>query len=374
LFAAEANARANAESASRAKDEFLAMLGHELRNPLAPIVSALELMRMRNVGEGGRERAVIERQVSHLMRLVDDLLDISRITRGKIELRRSVDELSRAVEPAIDSVAGLVLQLRHSITVAVPQGLLVDADMSRLSQVVRNLLTNAAKFTPAGGHITVAAHVDGDWIELVVRDDGRGIAPDLMPHVFEPFVQGAQATDRSGGGLGLGLSIARNLVELHGGTLRLESSGTGTTAIVRLPRAIRTAEPLVASQHAKANRSLRVLIVDDNVDAALLLADLLRALGHDPIVAHDGPGALGSVSSSQPQLAILDIGLPGMDGYELAKQLHSVPGLEHVPIVALTGYGQPSDRDRRRAAGFEDHLVKPIDLDRLQSLFVRLTS
>jgi signal transduction histidine kinase/CheY-like chemotaxis protein len=374
LYAAEARARANAESASRAKDEFLAMLGHELRNPLAPIVSALELMRMRNVGDGGRERAVIERQVSHLMRLVDDLLDISRITRGKIELRRTVEELSRAVEPAVDSVAGLLVQQRHQITVLVPQGLLVDADMSRLSQVVRHLMTNAAKFTPAGGHITVAARVDGDWIELIVQDTGRGIAPELMPHVFEPFVQGAQAVDRAGGGLGLGLSIARNLVQLHGGTLRLESSGTGTTAIARLPRAKRTAEPHAPSEGVKASRSLRVLIVDDNVDAAMLLAELLRALGHDPIIAHDGPGALGSVSSNQPQLAILDIGLPGMDGYELAKQLHSVPGLEHVPVVALTGYGQPSDRDRSLAAGFEDHLVKPIDLGRLQSLFARLTS
>jgi CheY-like chemotaxis protein len=209
---------------------------------------------------------------------------------------------------------------------------------------------------------------------LIVQDTGRGIAPELMPHVFEPFVQGAQAVDRAGGGLGLGLSIARNLVQLHGGTLRLESSGTGTTAIARLPRAKRTAEPHAPSEGVKASRSLRVLIVDDNVDAAMLLAELLRALGHDPIIAHDGPGALGSVSSNQPQLAILDIGLPGMDGYELAKQLHSVPGLEHVPVVALTGYGQPSDRDRSLAAGFEDHLVKPIDLGRLQSLFARLTS
>ncbi len=374
LYQAEAQARANAESASRAKDEFLAMLGHELRNPLAPIVSALELMRRRNIADGARERSVIERQVSHLMRLVDDLLDISRITRGKIELRRTVEELTRAVEPAVDSVGTLLVQQRHQITVVIPQGLLVDADMSRLSQVVRNLLTNAAKFTPPGGRITLSAHLDGDWIEMIVQDNGRGIAPDLMPRVFEPFVQGAQAVDRAGGGLGLGLSIARNLVELHGGTLRLESHSGGTTAIVRLPRAQRSAEPVSAPEEPKATRSLRVLIVDDNVDAALLLADLLRALGHEPIIAHDGPGALGTIAKSQPQLAILDIGLPGMDGYELAKHLRSVPGLEHVPVVALTGYGQPSDRDRSRAAGFEEHLVKPIDIGRLQSLFARLTS
>jgi signal transduction histidine kinase len=372
-YANEAAARAEAESASRAKDEFLAMLGHELRNPLAPIVTALDLMRLRGIADGLRERAIIERQVQHLTRLVDDLLDISRITRGKIELRRTTEELIAAVEPAIDAIGPLVVQHRHQLAVDIPStGLLVDGDPARLSQIVRNLLTNAVKFTPAGGQIAISARTAGDHVELEVRDNGRGIPDPLLPHVFEPFVQGAQGAERSGGGLGLGLAIVKSLVELHGGTVAMTSGARGTRVTVRLPLA-HEAAPATPSGRTVAvpKRSLRVLVVDDNLDAAALIGELLRILGHEPVIAHDGPGALAVADRDQPELAILDIGLPGMDGYELARRLRERPGLAGVPVVALTGYGQASDRDRTKAAGFVEHLVKPIDLQRLHELVGR---
>jgi signal transduction histidine kinase len=373
LYANEAAARADAESASRSKDEFLAMLGHELRNPLAPIVTALDLMRLRGIADGMRERAIIERQVQHLTRLVDDLLDISRITRGKIELRRKTDELIAAVEPAIDAIGPLVVQHRHQLEVDIPStGLVVDADPARLSQIVRNLLTNAVKFTPAGGQIAISARTAGDHVELEVRDNGGGIAEDLRPHVFEPFVQGAQGAERSGGGLGLGLAIVKSLVELHGGTVAMASDPRGTRVTVRMPLARETRPAMPSGRMAAMpKRALRVLVVDDNMDAAALIGDLLRILGHDPVIAHDGPGALAVADRDRPELAILDIGLPGMDGYELARQLRERPGLAEVPVVALTGYGQASDRDRTRAAGFVEHLVKPIDLQRLHELVGR---
>jgi signal transduction histidine kinase len=373
LYANEAAARADAESGSRAKDEFLAMLGHELRNPLAPIVTALDLMRLRGIAEGMRERAIIERQVQHLTRLVDDLLDISRITRGKIELRRTTGELIAAVEPAIDAIGPLVVQHRHQLEVDIPStGLLVDGDPARLSQIVRNLLTNAVKFTPAGGRISISARTAGDHVEMEVRDNGRGISDDLLPHVFEPFIQGAQGAERSGGGLGLGLAIVKSLVELHGGTVAMTSDPRGTRVTVRLPLARENRAGMSSGRSAAMpGRSLRVLVVDDNVDAATLIGDLLRILGHEPVIAHDGPGALAVVDRDRPELAILDIGLPGMDGYELARQLRERPGLAGVPVVALTGYGQASDRDRTRAAGFVEHLVKPIDLQRLHELVGR---
>jgi signal transduction histidine kinase len=377
LNATEAAARAAAESASRAKDEFLAMLGHELRNPLAPIVTALDLMRMRGVSDGVRERGVIERQVQHLTRLVDDLLDISRITRGKIELRRKVGELRAAIEPALEAVGPLLMQAGHQLAIDVPSnGLRVDADPARLSQIVRNLLANAAKFTPPRGHLAIVAREHGGSIELAICDDGPGISAELLPRVFEPFVQGSQGAERAGGGLGLGLAIVQSLVELHGGTVAIAGGddGRGTRVTVRLPRA----EALVPGPTDRASddpgRPLRVLVVDDNIDAATLLGDLLRCLGHEPMIAHDGPSALAVVARERPQLAILDIGLPGMDGYELVRRLREDPTLARVPVLALTGYGQASDRDRTRAAGFADHLVKPIDLQRLHDIVGRYAS
>jgi signal transduction histidine kinase/ActR/RegA family two-component response regulator len=367
--------RRAAEGANRAKDEFLAMLGHELRNPLSPIVTALQLMKLRGDG-ADRERTVIERQVSHLTRLVDDLLDVSRIARGKVELKVELVEMADVVVKAIEMASPLLEQRAHALELDVPRrGLSVKGDSTRLAQVVGNLLTNAAKYTPAGGRIAIVAACHDDTVELRVRDNGIGISPEVMSHVFDLFVQERQGLDRAHGGLGLGLTIVRNLVQLHGGTVSAESAGMGKGSefVVRLP--------LAAPQRAAAGDDdgdrrpqppvgvgRRVLVVDDNDDSAAMLAEALRLRGHDVRVAHDGPAALGVSAVFRPDVAFLDIGLPVMDGYELATRLRQQPGLEAVRLLALTGYGQESDSERSRAAGFHEHLVKPLDLLHLDRL------
>jgi signal transduction histidine kinase/CheY-like chemotaxis protein len=375
LAEAADQARTEAEAANRAKDEFLAMLGHELRNPLAPIQTALALMRLRGDTTAERERTVIERQVRHLTRLVDDLLDVSRITRGMDVLQRDRLNVADVIAHSIETVSPLLEQWRHTLQVHVPrQGLSVDGDRGRLSQVISNALTNAAKYTDPGGTITIrAASVAGE-IVVAVRDTGRGIAPELLPYVFDPFVQERQQLDRSRGGLGLGLAIVRSIVTRHGGTVALSSEGHGhgSEFVVRLPAAstvvaqgeVRaTAAPAPPSVRAEG---VRVLVVDDNEDAADLLAAALTLQGHQARVAHDGPSALHICGDDFiPQIALIDIGLPVMDGYELAARLRALPGGDHLRLIALTGYGQASDRERARAAGFDAHLVKPIDLDTL---------
>ncbi|HEX7843783.1 MAG TPA: ATP-binding protein, partial [Kofleriaceae bacterium] len=371
-----------AESANRAKDEFLAMLGHELRNPLAPIVTALQLMRLRGAELVERERTVIERQTQHLVRLVDDLLDISRITRGKTELKREPIEVAEIVAKAIEIASPLVEQRRHELDVQVaPHGLPVSADPARFAQVVANLLTNAAKYTEPGGRITITAARSGSDVELAVRDTGIGIAPEMLPRVFDLFVQERQALDRSHGGLGLGLSIVKSLVELHGGTVRAESAGRGqgTTMTVRLPsRApVAVALPLAAGpahRTASATGGSTVLVVDDNHDAAEMLAAFLREMGHATRVAHDGVEALQLVEQFEPDLALLDIGLPVMDGYELAARLRRRFPARSLRLVAVTGYGQESDRKRVLEAGFDGHLVKPVDVTHLQRLMCELAA
>ena len=367
--------RRAAESANRAKDEFLAMLGHELRNPLSPIVTALQLMRLRGDG-ADRERTVIERQVAHLTRLVDDLLDVSRIARGKVELKVEIVEMADVVVKAIEMASPLLEQRAHALELDVPRrGLAVKGDATRLAQVVSNLLTNAAKYTPAGGRIAVQATRSGDAVELRVRDNGIGISADVMGHVFDLFVQEQQGLDRATGGLGLGLTIVRNLVQLHGGTVSAESGGMGKGSefVVRLPLADPELVPDVEDERVlrlgpSAGASRRVLIVDDNADSAAMLAEALRLQGHDVRVAHDGPAALALSEAFQPHVALLDIGLPVMDGYELAARLRQRPGLEDLRLLALTGYGQESDSERSRAAGFYAHLVKPLDLRQLDQL------
>ena len=367
--------RRAAEGANRAKDEFLAMLGHELRNPLSPIVTALQLMKLR--GDGAeRERTVIERQVAHLTRLVDDLLDVSRIARGKVELKVDLVEIAEVVVKAIEMASPLLEQRAHALELDVPRrGLAVTGDATRLAQVVSNLLTNAAKYTPAGGRIAIVAVRNGDAVELRVRDNGIGISPDVMGYVFDLFVQERQGLDRAHGGLGLGLTIVRNLVQLHGGTVSAESGGMGKGSefIVRLPLADAQRSPSAGYESAPrlglaAVAGRRVLIVDDNDDSAAMLAEALRLQGHDVRVAHDGPAALAVSETFQPHVAILDIGLPVMDGYELAARLRQQPGLESLRLLALTGYGQESDSERSRAAGFHEHLVKPLDLRQLDRL------
>jgi signal transduction histidine kinase len=373
--AGERRARGEAEAANRAKDEFLAMLGHELRNPLAPIVTALQLMKLR--GDGGtREHEIIERQIEHVIRLVDDLLDISRITRGKAELQRGRVELAKVVGKAVEMASPLLERRRHRFTISVPpRGMLLDADEGRLAQVLSNLLTNAARYTPPAGAIALRAVRSGDEVEIVVSDTGIGIDAAMLPRIFDLFVQGKRSSDRAEGGLGLGLALVRNLVGMHGGTVEARSEGKnqGSEFIVRLPAlpADAATEPVVASRPAPVQPDgprLRVMVVDDNRDAAELLAEVLRFKGHDVVTMHDALEALGVVGEFKPDAAILDIGLPVMDGYELARRLRAHPTTRDTRLIAVTGYGQETDKAQAQAAGFDSHLVKPVDLTKLIGL------
>ncbi len=378
LYQREQAARADAEAASRAKDEFLAMLGHELRNPLAPIVTALQVMELRADRSTEDARAVVGRQVTHLVRLVDDLLDVSRITRGKIELKKEVVEATHIVAKAIELASPILEEHRHQVTVSVPAALPVEADPVRLAQVIANLLTNAAKYTEPGGRITVAASLDADHIDIRVRDTGIGIPPDLLPRVFDLFMQGPQSLARPEGGLGLGLTIVRSLVLLHGGSVeaRSDGPGQGSEFLVRLPAIDPAALRADAAAEAAAPLAVptprRVLIVDDNGDAADMLAEALSIAGHTTRTAGDGPSALAAAEVFRPDIALLDIGLPVMDGYELAKRLRTLPGLSALRVVAVSGYGQDADRRRSAAAGFDAHLVKPVELDELVPLIDKL--
>lgn len=375
LYAAEAEARRQAEAANRAKDEFLALLGHELRNPLAPIVTALSLMKLRRGVDHERERAIIERQVHHLVRLVDDLLDISRITRGSVELVRAPVPLAKAVTQSVEAAQPIFEERGHRLSLDLAADLVVDADIHRLAQVISNLLTNAAKYTPDGGHVALAVSQDGDMACIKVTDNGVGIPPNLLPRVFDMFVQGERSPDRSEGGLGLGLAVVKNLVERHGGRVAATSEGTGkgSTFTVWWPLA---SGAVAATDDAPGleppTRPLRVLVVDDNVDAATTLGELLKVLGHQPLVAHDAPSALELAREGAPQVALVDLGLPILDGFELIGRLRSLPGLNKLPAVAVTGYGQASDRARSQRAGFDRHVVKPVGLEDLRSLLASL--
>jgi signal transduction histidine kinase len=367
-------ARRTAESANRAKDEFLAMLGHELRNPLAPIVTALELMRMR--GGDSREQNIIERQVAHVARLVDDLLDVSRFARGKIRLEKRRTQLVTLVSRAIETASPLFEQHNQHLEVRVPhEGLDVNVDPDRISQAIANLLTNAAKYSGDGSRVTVTAERDGDLVRLRVRDEGVGIAPDMLSRVFDMFVQHRQPADRATGGLGLGLTIVKNLVELHEGIVSVSSDGPGLGSefSIELPLASPVVEILKpelpsfeAGRLAEA-RARRVIVVDDNHDAAAMLKSALELMGFVVKVAHDGPSALELAASFRPEVGLVDIGLPVMDGYELAERFReSADGPNGMRLVAVTGYGQDADRQRSAEAGFARHLVKPIDLGELQ--------
>jgi PAS domain S-box-containing protein len=363
-----------AKEANRAKDEFLAMLGHELRNPLAPIVTALELMKLRGDVGSSKEQVIIERQVQYVVRLVDDLLDVSRITQGKIELKKETFELATVVAKAVETASPLLEQRRHRLTIDVARrGLVLRGDMVRVSQILVNLLTNAAKYTDYEGRIEIGAWRDGHEIVMQVKDNGVGIRAELLPRLFELFVQGPRAADRSEGGLGIGLTLVRSLVHMHGGTVVAlsEGPGKGSAFVVRLPASTTTTgDALSSSVKPPVGRSSaprRVLIVDDNVDGAVLLAELCGAMGHDVRVAHDGPQALTAIQEHAPDVAVLDIGLPVMDGYELARRIRDQLG-NRCRLVALTGYGQEHDRKRSEQAGFDAHLVKPVDPGRVLAL------
>ena len=361
---------ADAEQASQTKDQFLAVLGHELRNPLAPALTALELMKARDPQTFAKERQILERQVAHMVRLVNDLLDVSRLARGKVHLERRRFQIRDAVERAIDMANPLIVQRGHTFEVSVPDnGLTIVGDIARIVQVISNLLTNAAKYTPPGGRIALAAKASAGQVVLVCEDDGPGIPEELVARLFDPFAQGPRTIDRSEGGLGLGLTLARAFAEMHGGTIayeRLHERGSRFT--LKLPLAAEVGPATLAELPSPVRQGARqrILLVDDNLDANEMLESALGAAGHEVLTAMNGPDALAAASKAAPAVGVLDIGLPGMDGYELARRLREI--CPDVRLIALTGYGQASDHDAALAAGFDAHCAKPVTISTLLGL------
>jgi PAS domain S-box-containing protein len=363
--------------ANRRKDEFLAMLAHELRNPLAPILNGLQVLRLERVGPNGqRAIGMIERQATQLTRLVDDLLDVSRITRGKVGLRKERVELHTAVGHAVETVRPLVDSRKHELSVSLPtEAVWLEADPARLTQVLANLLTNAAKYTEPGGRIHLSAEREGSDVVIRVRDTGIGILPEMLPRIFESFVQGDRSIDRAQGGLGIGLTLAKSLVELHGGRIEAHSPGVGKGSefVVRLPvdSEVKPLEPgAVEKRQATSITPLRLLVVDDNPDTVESLAMLMRLNGHDVLTADSGPAALQIALANERDVIMLDIGLPSLNGYEVARRIraHSAKPV----LVAMTGYGAAEDRQKSKDAGFDYHLTKPVDPARLQDLLNKI--
>ncbi len=358
-------ARRDAEEANQTKDQFLAVLGHELRNPLAPALTALELMKARDPGVFTREREVLERQVAHMARLVNDLLDVSRLARGKVQLDRRRFELREAVDRAVDMTRPTIAQHRHTLEVSVPaEGLTIDGDVDRIVQVLSNLLTNAAKYTPPGGHVALVAQALDDHVVIACEDDGPGIPADLVPKLFDPFAQGPRTLDRREGGLGLGLALARTFTELHGGTIRTEPGGPdgGSRFVVTFPlqRPVTVVPEPEPVTRGRGSESQRILLVDDNLDACEMLRTALEEAGHVVKMAGNGRDALDLATEFRPDIGVLDIGLPGMDGYELAFRLRGM--LSSIRLIALTGYGQITDLQAAAAAGFDSHCAKPVTI------------
>jgi len=365
------------KEADRRKDEFLAMLAHELRSPLAPIRNATQLMRLGGIDSPRLLRAcdVVDRQVVEMTRLVDDLLDVARITQGKISLRKESVELQKILANAVEISSPLLESRRQRLIVSLPEERVwLDADPVRLTQVFANLFNNASKFTGSGGEVRALADRKGDDVLVRVQDTGAGIPQDKLAGVFDLFVQLDPSPSGPKGGLGIGLTIVRAIVEMHGGTVEALSPGLGCGSefIVRLPVS-KAAERQLENKANKATSSsgspLRILVVDDNADAADTLAELLKLKGHDVRSECDGPSALNVAASFRPEFILLDIGLPGMDGYEVARRVRQAPELSKTTLVALTGYGQEKDRQQSRSAGFDHHLVKPVDPEALLALF-----
>jgi signal transduction histidine kinase len=362
------------QQASRAKDEFLAMLGHELRNPLSPIVSALRLMRLKLDERALREHHIIERHVTHLVRLVDDLLDVAKIARGRVELRREVLDLADVVPKAVEMAGDLLERRHHRLTIdCEKRRYFCDADPTRLAQVFANLLTNAAKYTDPNGHIAVRVSQVGEEVVVTVTDDGIGLPAEMIPRVFDLFEQGERGVDRAMGGLGIGLALVKNLVAMHGGRVAVASEGPGrgsvfTVALPAVSGAALQKPGVLAARAGPGTGARRILVVDDNVDAAEILTESLQLEGHEVVMATEPLAALELAARFRPEIAVLDIGLPVMDGYELASRLHGVAGCADTRLIALTGYGQEHDKRRSREAGFHSHLVKPIEVDQLLAL------
>jgi CheY-like chemotaxis protein len=359
--------------AARRKDDFLAMLAHELRNPLAPISAAAELMELVPLDRQRIKQTseIINRQVRHLMGLVDDLLDVSRVTRGLVQVDQSPQDLKLIAAAALEQVTPLLETRRHHLTMDLTrESAYVLGDQKRLVQVLTNLLNNSVKYTPEGGNIHLAIEVDSPKVILRVRDDGIGMPPELQPRVFELFTQADRSADRAQGGLGIGLALVKSLVELHGGEVHCSSAGLGKGSefmvmMPRLPVGHADAAQLPLRRLPQAGKLLKILVVDDNADAAMMLAMFLRAVGHDVAVEHTPSAAFAAASASLPDVCILDIGLPEMDGYELASLLKKQEATSQVALIAVTGYGQAQDRERSIEAGFASHLVKPVDTAKL---------
>jgi signal transduction histidine kinase len=374
-LAKETAARAEAESANRSKDEFLAMLGHELRNPLGAISSAAVILEHPDLSPtaAAQAREIIARQVAHLVGIVDDLLDVARVNTGKIGLRREIADVAAVVARALDTLRTAGKLEEHEVALdATP--VLAEIDVTRIEQVVTNLLTNALKYTPGGGAITIRVGPDGDDAALEVRDTGIGITSRMLPYIFDLFVQSDRALDRAQGGLGIGLTLVRRIVELHGGSVQAASGGPGqgSTFTVRLPRTAHASLPAASSMRPPGSDSRQILVVEDNDDAREMLATMLRLWGHHVDEARDTGDALAGLEHTAVDVALVDIGLPGRDGYELARELRRTERGRGIFLVAVTGYGQPEDHGKAIEAGFDGHLVKPVDPEQLAALLSAL--
>jgi CheY-like chemotaxis protein len=351
------------------------MLAHELRNPLAPIRNAVQVMARLPPGDAAHEtmRRTIDRQSEHLVRIVDDMLDIVRITRGTLAMEHSAVDIAEVVRLALEAARPEIEAARHTVEIDLPPDPpIVNGDLHRLAQVMTNLLNNAARYTPPGGHIAVAARVENGAAVLRVRDTGSGIDPRALESIFEMFVQASPRQKRAGGGLGIGLALARRIAELHGGALEAHSEGPGQGSEFTLRLPLMQGQSADAELAAQAEPPAlprvvprRVLVVDDNVDAATTLGRVLQSLGHDTCVVHDGAQALARVAEFHPDIVLLDIGMPGLDGYEVARRLRALKGERPFRIVAVTGWGQEADREKARDAGFDVHLVKPVEVSDL---------
>jgi signal transduction histidine kinase len=367
--------------ADRRKSEFLATLAHELRNPLAPIRNGLQIIRLANHDEAAVQeaRAMMERQVGHMVRLIDDLLDLSRITNGKIELRKERIELAAAVQDAVESVRPCMEAAGHELTVTLPpKPVYVDGDRTRLAQVFANLLNNSAKFTERGGHIRLTVDWQGSDVVVSVKDNGIGIPADMLPCIFNMFTQVDRSLDRSQGGLGIGLSLVRGLVEMHAGRVEAHSAGLGAGSefIVRLPVML---SPNRRTGNADREKSVinpgsvrRILIVDDYEDSAICLGLMLKIMGHETLTAHDGVEGVDAAETFRPDVMLLDIGLPKLNGYEVCRRIREQPWGERMVLIALSGWGQEEDKLRSKEAGFNFHMVKPVDPAALEKLLAGL--
>ena len=359
--------------ADRRKDEFLATLAHELRNPLAPMRNVLEAMKQQSLDERRQKWAleVLDRQLTHMTHLVDDLMEASRISQGRLELRRTPIDIVAVLRSALEDVGGMISAAGHTLNVDMPpDAITVDADATRLAQVFVNLLTNASKYTPRGGRIMVSMRRQGSEAVISVRDTGIGIPKEALTTVFDMFSQLSPALERSQGGLGIGLALVRGLVTLHGGTISASSGGAGRGSefSVRLPTLDLPQQAAAVQPPESTARRCRILVVDDNVDAAESMTMALELCGHETLAVHDGVAALQAAARFMPQVILLDIGLPGRNGYEVAREIRRMPWGRDVLLIAATGWGQESDKQLAEDAGFDRHLTKPVDFDKLQAL------